>query len=337
MIAISKIKRVVFDRIKGKEYKGGRIVGNELTNFIKQVNQKADSLRDFMMQASIITEQYTSRAIELSNKLESTIRKFTQSPQFREGWERFSKGIIETEQDLRVFKTVMVEFGFPPHHAIGIRRMREIAKSYILDKEVVEENISDFLIEYYDFKVLNEMLLEWENSDILQKRLSLLRNAMMAHNIGMYDLVVPAFLSQLEGFLVDLFKVEGRVDGAITKVLLKHLLLENNSKNNGFNFDDSIHLYYSQQILENFEHGKEMKYGVSRHAILHGADTDFGNAKTSIKVIMLFDYLTEVSNELSVEFIKAANDEIEELRKKRMEKKEKQEEMRKYYEENVGL
>src|SRR5690606_5130815 len=125
---------------------------------------------------------------------------------------------------------------------------------------------------------------QWESSNILRKRMPLLRNAIMAHNLGMYDLVVPSVLSQLEGFLVDLFEYKGKVFGKTQLVFLKHLLLENR---NEYSFDDAIHEYYSQQILESFEHGKETESGVSRHAILHGGETGFGKETTSLKILLL--------------------------------------------------
>lgn len=290
-------------------------MNNNFTKFTQQANEIASIVKKNMGVISEATMKQMNFALETSTKLRGSLKQVIQTSQFLEGWENLKRGIIESEQDLKVFKYAMVELGFPPHHALSISQMRFIAQNYEDNKEEVESYIADFLNEFYNSKKLNEILIEWEDSKILEKRLPLLRNAVMAHNIGMYDLVVPAILSQLEGFLIDLFGVKGRVDGKITKIMLKHLLVEKEGHDSGFNFDDAIHKYYSEQILENFEHGKTMKYGISRHAILHGADTEFGKPSTSLKVLLLFDYLNYISDELTIESIEIANKEINQIRK----------------------
>jgi len=253
---------------------------------------------------------------EATNKIAIALNRQINSEQLQESLKKIGQGLIETEKDLIVFKYAMVELGYPPHDGLSIQQMRNIAQNYSSDSSEVMGYINDFMTEFYSPEEMKQLLFKWEKSQIIKKRLPLLRNAVMAHNLGMYDLVVPSILSQFEGYLVDLFGIKGRVDGKILKILLKYLLLQNMDFESSFRFDDAIHKYYSEQILENFEHGKIMKYDISRHAILHGANTDFGKQTTSLKVLLLFDFLHGVAEELTKESISEAKKEIQEHRRR---------------------
>lgn len=200
-----------------------------------------------------------------------------------------AEGVIETEKDLNTFKYAMVELGYPPHHSIDIIKLRYIANDYReKGKEYVATYIDDFMGEYYDDREISGIGADWENHDFLLSRIALLRNVIMAHNLGMYHLSVATIVTQLEGVIIDAFDVKGRVDGPIVKALLGELLI---SEDSDLSFDDGIRLYYEQQILVPFSHGELVKSEVGRNAITHGSYTDFGKKNTSIKLILLFDYL----------------------------------------------
>lgn len=252
----------------------------------------------------------------ISSKMQSIVIPHIDTTELLKGLENIRKGILETESDIKVFKAAMVEMGYPPHDGMSIGQMRAIAKQYKVNSDELKEKIDGFMATLYNPSEMQQTLLSWEKKDLITKRLPLLRNAIMAHNLGMYDLVVPSVLSQLEGVLVDIFTVKGNVNGQIQKIMLENLLLKNYEYDYLFSFDDSIHEFYVKNILVNFEHGKNTKSDLSRHAILHGSDTNFGKQTVSLKVLLLFDYLVSASESIKNEDVQKAKREIKEIRRR---------------------
>jgi hypothetical protein len=236
---------------------------------------------------------FTSQMANFTKNVERLLRESN----FTETFERISRGIKETEEDIKVFKAAMVDLGYPPHDELDIRLMRRIAQDFRDEgKESVEEYIDEFMCEFYSQTVIQKISSKWEHYGFLKKRLPLLRSAIRAHNLGMYDLVVPSVISQFEGVIVDAFDIKGSVNGAIQEILYGTLLLKEDSF--AWDFDEEIHCYYSQKVLVGFAHGKKAKSEISRHAILHGGDTEFGLETNSLKVILLFDYIVEALNDM---------------------------------------
>ncbi|WP_338656270.1 hypothetical protein V6B14_08505 [Sporosarcina psychrophila] len=263
-----------------------------------------------------------ARSMEtFSAKMQSLVIPHIDLPQMAQSWENLRQGILETEEDIKVFKVAMVEMGYPPHDGMSIKQMRTISKRYHVDSNEVKQNIGGIMAELYDPVEMKEIILKWEKTITIKKRLPLLRNAIMAHNLGMYDLVVPAVLSQLEGVLVDTFSIKGRVTGEIQRVLLKHLLLKSKHFESTFNFDAAIHDYYKDNILMGFKHGEASKSDISRHAILHGGDTNFGRQPISLKALLLFDYIVTASEGIEDADIQNAKREVLGVRRRNSKRK----------------
>jgi len=77
------------------------------------------------------------------------------------------------------------------------------------------------------------------------------------------------------------------MDGKVQKEYFIKLL----SKTEIYSYDQAIKTFLFNVILVGFEHGTIPKSFLSRHAILHGADTTYGTVTNSLKSILLFDYL----------------------------------------------
>ncbi|MFJ7680361.1 hypothetical protein ACIQXQ_20240 [Peribacillus sp. NPDC097198] len=253
-------------------------------NYINQINT-------FNINMAPIYQSIHEMTYKMS-QIGNLARKYINESGIQKSLAKIRKGVIETEEDLKLFKSLMVEMGYPPHEGINIGTMRSLAQSYREDKSLItSEVIDDFMFNYYDSEKIKSLAIEWENNKILKERLPILRNVVTAHNLGLYNLSIPAILAQLEGTLVDAFGIKGKVDGNIIKLILKSLLRKDILKNSGFNFDNEIHDYYEKNILVGFEHGKTIGSEISRNAILHGADKSYGELANSIKVILLFDYI----------------------------------------------
>jgi hypothetical protein len=271
-------------------------------DFFNKLNQTQRMVKD-------MTRLFTQPILEQRKIFSSIINPYITD--ITKSFKRLADGIRETEEDIKTFKATIVELGYPPHESIDIKRLRYIARDYRDNgKEHVEKYIDEFMVSFYDSQMLSNISLEWENIAHVKKRLPLLRNSIMAYNQGMYDLVVPSLLSQFEGIIVDGFKVDGYVNGVIISILLDYLLLKNQEFDSSISFDDAIHKYYSDKILAGFKHGSSIKSDVSRNAILHGADTNFGKQTVALKVILLMDYIIGSVNNLKEETIDLAKEEI---------------------------
>ncbi|MFS0751736.1 hypothetical protein [Oceanobacillus sp. 1P07AA] len=206
--------------------------------------------------------------------------------------ENLKRGLIESEKDLQVFKVIILNLGYPPHIGMDIREIRRIVAEYQNDAELTAENIDHYMRSYYDSKEILNIGSSWERNPMLKSRLSILRNVLMAHNLGMYGVSVPTIVSQFEGVLVDSYEIKGIVNGKVIEIILENLLRSDES-NEVWSFDDEIYRYYDKNLLVKFKHGQEIQSDLSRHAILHGASTSYNKETTSLKAILLFDHITE--------------------------------------------
>lgn len=275
------------------------------------------------MRRNRFTQNYESPITDLRRKLEKVshtwrdvLREFrdNHASALAEKMNEIRDGFLETEEDIELFKKVIIELGYPPHESLDIPRLRQIAQDYRdYGKEHVVEYIDDLMTMYYGREELDFIAKQWEKTDFLEKRLPLLRNVIMAHNLGMYHLSVATLVTQLEGIVVNAFKVVGYVDGNIIKILLGELLLQNPKET--WSYDSTIHKFYDKKILVPFEYGKPFNSDVGRNAIAHGADTDFGKETISLKIILLFDFLVEAIEELSESRIEVAQKLVREYRR----------------------
>lgn len=286
-------------------------------DFLKPMLDQLAYTRKRISVAQNIIPPYIQRIKDNYSQLQSQIvSQFVQ--EIRNTFQKIAQGIKETEEDVKVYKTVMMKFGYPPSGTIDIPSLRSIAQhynSYSGNKENFQEFIDEFMIEYYDASALQELSLMWERNNLIAKRMPLLRNAIKAHNLGMFELVVPSIIPQLEGIIVDAFGIKENVNQPILKILLRHLLLENNKSKSEYNFDPSIYTYYKNRVLVPFKRGVDLKSDISRHAISHGEDTNFGKETISLKLILLFDYILDSTTELKEEVKLAAKHEVKRYRK----------------------
>lgn len=201
------------------------------------------------------------------------------------------KEIEEENQMKELFQIVMLGLGFPPSDTLFPKEMKWILDSYSSyngnSNELLKEEITNFLIGCYNEKELNTLLNYWEKQTVCQSRVHILREVIQGHIMGFYNLTVPTMLSQIEGIIAEGFNHVGRMKEKDQKQYISVLL----SCTDTGSFDSAINEYFLSTILVGFEHGKEIKSDLSRHAILHGADTNFGTQINSLKCILLFDYL----------------------------------------------
>lgn len=198
--------------------------------------------------------------------------------------------INEEKQKKELFQVVMFDLGFPPSDTLfpkEIKYVLDLCSSYNGSNEQLKEEITKFLVGCYNDKELSSLLEHWGNQTVCQSRIHILREVIQGHSSGFYNLTVPTMLSQIEGIIAKGFNHQGRMTVKHQKVYISDLL----SSTDTGSFDRTINDYFLKTILAEFEHGVEIESDLSRHAILHGADTQFGTQINSLKCILVFDYL----------------------------------------------
>jgi hypothetical protein len=116
------------------------------------------------------------------------------------------------------------------------------------------------------------------------KRASLFAQLLKAHDQGMYFLTIPAALSHAEGLAVEFMEHRGKINGPKLRQLLEQFLKDDEL------LGPSATEFSTWLLMRKFEHGMAIP-PFNRHAILHGADTEYATKQNSIQIIVWIDYL----------------------------------------------
>jgi hypothetical protein len=206
-------------------------------------------------------------------------------------FEEIKESVRKFGDSTEKFKTIMLELGYPPHGNLYPYEIITIVELYEnnTDIDFVKREVSKLMLEKYDEEVLSEMLISWKNETWSNKRNHLLEEIIHCHNMKMYNMSVPVILAQIEGLIAEGFNHEGMMNGRKMREYLERLLYRKSQ----FSFDETVQNFYLNVVLVAFEHGKPINSFMSRNAIMHGADTNYGTAENSLKAILLLDHIHE--------------------------------------------
>lgn len=242
--------------------------------------------------------------------------------------EAFARSISRRGEEL-------ISYGYPYPSDMTMGENTALQQALNRAREDSKE-IDVFMKNHFDQKRIQKMISEWNTINIVnfnQKRIKILNEALDAHLKGMYFVAVPTFLSQIEGIIVDLYRLNEQenmkkyVNGSSKlsfpkqKKLVKYLLELHSDKNNqqGYRnidaerkhpmnaFNDLLDKYYDKLLFTEFLHGQEGNDNLSRHGILHGANMDYGKQETSLKILLFIDLLFKVLIELDLELLELEN------------------------------
>lgn len=237
--------------------------------------QKAFSQLDL---ASIQLEEQFHQVMHVATEFEKTNRNL---------FHNISEAISRVGEVADAFGAMMVELGWPPVGDLTPRHMQEVVESYQKNGlEAIRTEVDAFMLEFYDEQVLRKKLAEWESKEWFAHRLPILRDAVEAHLGGKYWLSVPAILPQIEGIIVDGYGFHGRMKQRAWEDRFNRLFSNPNGLEKGIK-----EYVLVKVLLVGFDHGSPVGSPLSRHAILHGGDTEYGTQMNSLKAILLFDFL----------------------------------------------
>lgn len=188
----------------------------------------------------------------------------------------------------RQYAAVMLALGWPPVLDIYPEQVNEILARFDSSNPIaLAAEVSEFLVAFFDEGKLSGKLDEWRRVRWVDARIPILQKVIEAHIRGDYELSVPAMLPQIEGVVASGFAYAGWMNGKALDGLYDRLL----AAEEGNITDAAFRQYIDVVYLSGFEHGAALGSSFSRHAILHGADLDYGTAENSLRAVLLFDHL----------------------------------------------
>lgn len=186
------------------------------------------------------------------------------------------------------FDVILCRCGWPPLLDFTLRDIQPIIAAY--DSTGFNQFRKDFetaLIECFGSDVLTDKITSWSNKGLRAERLSILEKAVKAHCAGDYFLSIPVILAQMEGVIAEGMGHLGRMKGADMSKYIETLAHGYAVKP----FYSSVKDYVTSTLFVEFKWGNHLTSSLSRHAILHGADTDYGTEVNSLKALLLFDFI----------------------------------------------
>lgn len=193
----------------------------------------------------------------------------------------------------------MVELGYPPVSDLNVDDFFELYETKEeKGVEYVKKYIDDFMISRFNEKEILKICNEWCRYSWIEDRKPILKEAISAHNMQMYNVSIPTLLAQCEGIIAVAFEHKGKMN---------HKNYNNKSKQPENSLEDYLNImisevgegsfaigvkeFYLRYMLVGFWHGHKIKSPLSRNAILHGGDTKYGSVSNSLKAILMFNEL----------------------------------------------
>lgn len=261
-------------------------------NILKSMQPTIKAAIETQERMKEVMQPFSNNLIKMANEFRQSIEKTLASIDFEKIYEVAKR----LEEDTIRFKAIMLEVGFPPHNSIPLSEIPRIVRIYDeMGTEYTKRLIERYMtLIVYREEELGEIQKTWERAKWLEKRIKIINSGIDGHINGFYHLTVPTFLAQIEGILVegmltlDESMADIRIKYKEQKNFISQIILGDTGS---FSFDEEIEKIYTTIILADFERGKEINSDLSRHAILHGEDVNYGTKLNSLKSILIFDYL----------------------------------------------
>lgn len=149
--------------------------------------------------------------------------------------------------------------------------------------EITENKVDEIFLEYYDCDVILDTLDALITQNKFPERKPILLQIRKAYSLQLYYLLVPTLLAQTEGLIAKSFQHVGHMGG---KELNSYISQMFSGK-----YNQALRNFFFERILASFKHGKDIESSISRHAILHGADTNYASESNVVKLILILNMI----------------------------------------------
>ena len=192
------------------------------------------------------------------------------------------------------FETAMMDLLWPaPMIDIDVALMQDIVTLHDnLPRQEADTQVGRMLSRIYDADCLNERLNSWKSYKWIGPRMHILAMAIGAHTEAKYELSVPVLMAQIEGILLEGSRYEGWIKPDREEANIKAAC-----DNSGGSIGRLAKNLFVTAFFQHFTIGQPVVPNLSRHAILHGVDTDYPTPENSLKLILLLDCTLSVFDE----------------------------------------
>jgi hypothetical protein len=261
------------------------------------VTLPAEAMRRTLEGSQSLAESLAA-VLEPVKDMWSQIRKLTQIPEpsiawnppFMKQWQDSARCLAESASGFGAlvikYTATLIAFRWPPPTMDtdfgDMQHIVNLCDSF--SRMEAEIQIDAFMLQRHGSDYIRERLDEWKQHDWISNRVPILVAAVNAHIQGLYELSVPTLLPQIEGIIWEGY---GSTSGCRQ---LEEIRLATALCSDGLDFlDDMAKRFFLDTLLQEFSLDQPVP-GLSRHAILHGIDTQYATQTNSLKLILLFDY-----------------------------------------------
>lgn len=133
--------------------------------------------------------------------------------------------------------------------------------------------------EYYGADIRNQIISDLIDMDATKEYEEILNQIEYGYSHKLFFLIVPTLFTLIEGMIARGFQHKGHMNGKQIKEYINELIdgLET----------ESLQEIIDKRMLVSFEHGKEIDSPISRHAILHGGDIEFGTEAVALRLLLI--------------------------------------------------
>jgi hypothetical protein len=202
----------------------------------------------------------------------------------------FLAQLREAERLSLQFPIVMSDVGWPPPPDASMALIRKAVDLHTASGRSAATEIEQLVLNHYDEEAVRAIAADWSTRLPCRRRHHILREAVEAHVDGRYYCSVAVLLAQCEGLIADGTGHLGTLSQRNYQRKVEALFAAGSISALQDAIDNAVTAFFTSQILVPFEHGKPIQSQLSRHAILHGADVEYGTPAGSLKAILLFDY-----------------------------------------------
>ena len=178
---------------------------------------------------------------------------------------------------------MLYQLKWPPPGHLSAALLDQISLSFEKG-QLTAQDVDEILVHFYNKDKLEKLVEAWSERDFIQHRMKILKAAVEAHIEGRFELSIPTLLPQIEGIIADISEHAVRMNFKDIEDYVESIFARNSR------FDCVGKVFFLSTLLEPFKWQDPIPF-FSRHAILHGADTNYASASNSLRLILIIDQL----------------------------------------------
>ncbi|WIF95474.1 hypothetical protein [Caminicella sporogenes] len=288
---IKKDNKHIFDKYVNKNIK------NPLEQFVEMISKNSNKILEIVIQERIksknivnsFNENIRHLIYDTGKKVLDYVYEYNNVPKKLRDYSKekifkaidFIMSINKYSIDECEYKQVLEKYGW----FVNLELSDE-EKEKIIKLKGDKDSIDHYILSIVDNNLVDEMVNLWIETGLLSRRIHIIKKCIQSLKEENYELFIPVMLMQLEGVIIDVYNLKGKY--TLRDEFMKLLKELTRRKDNDFN--KNAEELYTKIILSGFEVGRKSE-SLSRHAILHGYEVNYGTKVNTFKLLFYFDHV----------------------------------------------